>query len=341
MKIFENITALGDEEAIKIGNVVPYNAAGLAYFANKKLSPKDNLKIIDVSETIAENKVSNQEETKFLYANELGILQDENGNADVYSPDITISDIALSKNFITERIYPDKINETDFLHYYYVSKFFVIAPTGYSIIDLDDYYDISFYKNINIKVLDSQNQEYVDKNSLRKKYKILLEPYITETNSTNSEIPYRIIIGLDSSDPVNLKLVYDKVVCDSKGEVLSQNLRYTETINAVPLYTQIAEEAQVISKNNKKVFSIKKLNKKYSDIFTHNLDYSSHQVFVPRKALFDNRTYEAFNWRVVARVNQSVNFDIVDNSKNEKGGNNGGSKATRNNPVVVSSVNCR
>ncbi len=316
MKIFENITALGDEEAIKIGNVVPYNAAGLAYFANKKLSPKDNLKIIDVSETIAENKVSNQEETKFLYANELGILQDENGNADVYSPDITISDIALSKNFITERIYPDKINETDFLHYYYVSKFFVIAPTGYSIIDLDDYYDISFYKNINIKVLDSQNQEYVDKNSLRKKYKILLEPYITETNSTNSEIPYRIIIGLDSSDPVNLKLVYDKVVCDSKGEVLSQNLRYTETINAVPLYTQIAEEAQVISKNNKKVFSIKKLNKKYSDIFTHNLDYSSHQVFVPRKALFDNRTYEAFNWRIVARVNQPVNFDIVDNSKN-------------------------
>jgi hypothetical protein len=40
MKIFENITALGDEEAIKIGNVVPYNAAGLAYFANKTESKR-------------------------------------------------------------------------------------------------------------------------------------------------------------------------------------------------------------------------------------------------------------------------------------------------------------
>jgi len=31
MKIFENITALGDEEAIKIGNVVPYNAAACIF----------------------------------------------------------------------------------------------------------------------------------------------------------------------------------------------------------------------------------------------------------------------------------------------------------------------
>ena len=316
MKAFENITTLGLEKAVKVGNIIPLNGVGLAYFVNSEPNPKDSLKILDTSETIAENKILTQNETNFFYANELGILQDANGNTNFHTKDLTISDTQLSNNYTTERLFPDKINETDFLHFYYVSRFFIAAPAGYSITDMSDYNDMSFYKNVNIRVLDSQNQEYVDKNTGRKKYKILLDPYITEKNSTNVEIPYRVVVCLDASNPINLKLVYDKVECDKYGLVISQNLRYMETINAVNYYNETAEEASVISKNNNKVFSVKKFNKKYSEIFSHNLDYSSYQVFVPRKALFDNRNYEAFNWRLVARVNQPVNFDIVDNSAN-------------------------
>ena len=316
MKKFENITTIGNEEAVKIGNFIPNNGAGLAYFLNESPSPAKNLKVIDISDTIAENKIVFENKTRLLYANELGMLQDEDGNVNFNSSDLTLSDRFLSKDHTTERINFDSVNENDFMHYYYVSKYFISAPKGYGIDDLDDYRDISYYKNINIKVLDSQNKEYVDKNTGRKKYKILLDPYLTEANSSGTETPYRIIVGLDSSKPIDVNLIYDKVELNDDGEIVSQTLNYPETINAIPYYEQVEEEAFVVSKSGRKIYSVKKFNKKYSEIFKHNLDYNSYQVYVPRKALLDNRTYEAFNWRIVARVKQSINQEIVDNSKN-------------------------
>ena len=156
----------------------------------------------------------------------------------------------------------------------------------------------------------------IDKNTGRKKYKVILDPYLTESNALRAEIPYRIFIGLDSSKPINLSLVYDKVELQDDGNIVSQTLNYSETINAVPYFNQVEEESLVVSKSGKTIYAIKKFNKKYSEIFKHNLNYNSYQIFVPRKALIDNRTYEAFNWRIVARVNQPVNYDIVDNSQN-------------------------
>lgn len=316
MKKFENITALGNEEAVKVGNFIPGEAAGLAYFLNESLSPAKNLKVVDISETIAENKIASGNKTKLFYANENGMLQDENGNVNFNTSDIVLSDRILSRDYTTERIDSDSINENDFMHYYYVSRYFISAPTGYGINDLDDYHDISYYKNLNIKVLDSENKEYIDKNTGRKKYKVILDPYLTESNALRAEIPYRIFVGLDSSKPINLSLVYDKVELQDDGNIVSQTLNYSETINAVPYFNQVEEESLVVSKSGKTIYAIKKFNKKYSEIFKHNLNYNSYQIFVPRKALIDNRTYEVFNWRIVARVNQPVNYDIVDNSQN-------------------------
>lgn len=316
MKKFENITTLGNEEAVKIGSFIPDNGAGLAYFLNESLTPAKNLNVVDLSETIAENKIASENKTKLFYANENGMLQDENGNINFNTSDLILSDRVLSRDYVTERIDSNSMNENDFMHYYYVSRYFISAPTGYGINDLDDYHDISYYKNLNIKVLDSENKEYIDKNTGRKKYKIILDPYITESNALRTEVPYRIFVGLDSSNPINLSLVYDKVELQDDGNIISQTLNYSETINAVPYFNQVEEESLVVSKSGKKIYAIKKFNKKYSEIFKHNLNYNSYQIFVPRKALIDNRTYEAFNWRIVARVNQPVNYDIVDNSKN-------------------------
>jgi hypothetical protein len=206
-----------------------------------------------------------------------------------------------------------EINSDEFFHYYYVSRFFISAPANYSTYGLSEYIPQSLYSALNIKVLNSQNQDHVDINTGRKKYKILLDPYATEANSEDTERPYKIIIGLDSSDPINLKLVYDKVECDSDGKVTSQYLRYSESINAVQYFKPIAEETFVVDNNyDKKVFSVKKFNKKYSDIFNTNINSTGYQVFVPKRAIADNRTYEVFNWRLVARSNQSVNLELID-----------------------------
>ncbi len=165
MKKFENITTLGNEEAVKIGSFIPDNGAGLAYFLNESLTPAKNLNVVDLSETIAENKIASENKTKLFYANENGMLQDENGNINFNTSDLILSDRVLSRDYVTERIDSNSMNENDFMHYYYVSRYFISAPTGYGINDLDDYHDISYYKNLNIKVLDSENKEYIKKKS--------------------------------------------------------------------------------------------------------------------------------------------------------------------------------
>ena len=313
MKLFKNTTDSQKENAIKVGLSVPDDAANIAYFVNEQLSPKNNLTVIDLSSSIPENKISLDRGVKTYYANELGILEDQNGNTIFPSQDVSISDSFLLKDYQTEMLKVSEINSDEFFHYYYVSRFFVSAPSNYSTYGLSEYIPQSFYGYLNIKVLNSQNQDHIDINTGRKKYKILLDPFITENNYQDTEIPYRIIIGLDSSDPINLKLVYDKIECDSNGKATSQYLRYSESINAIEYFKIIPEESFVIDNNyDKKVFSVKKFNKKYSDIFNVNINSTGYQVFVPKRAISDNRTYEVFNWRLIARSKQSVNLELID-----------------------------
>lgn len=313
MKLFKNRTVSEKENAIKVGSSVPNDAANIAYFINEQLSPKNNLTVIDISSSIPENKISLDRGVRTYYANELGVLEDETGNTIFPSQDISISDSFLLKDYQTEMLNMSEINSDDFFHYYYVSRFFISAPANYSTYGLSEYIPQSFYGSLNIKVLNSQNQDHIDINTGRKKYKILLDPFVTEDNYQDTEIPYKIIIGLDSSDPINLKLVYDKIECDSSGRATSQYLRYSESINAVQYFKSIPEETFVVDNNyNKKVFSVKKFNKKYSDIFNVNINSTGYQVFVPKRAIADNRTYEVFNWRLVARSNQSVNLELID-----------------------------
>lgn len=313
MKLFKNITISEKENAIKIGSSVPDGAANIAYFVNEELSPKNNLTVIDLSNSIPENKIFLDRGVKTYYANELGVLEDETGNTIFPSQDISISDSFLLKDYQTEMLKVSEINSDEFFHYYYVSRFFISAPVNYSTYGLSEYVPQSLYLSLNIKVLNSQNQDHVDINTGRKKYKILLDPFITEDNYQDTEIPYKIIIGLDSSDPINLKLIYDKIECGSNGKATSQHLRYSESINTVQYFKQIPEETFVVDNNyNKKVFSVKKFNKKYSDIFNVNINSTGYQVFVPKRAIADNRTYEVFNWRLIARSKQSVNLELID-----------------------------
>jgi hypothetical protein len=313
MKQFKNLTKNKKENSIKSGVTVPEEAANLAFFSNERISPQNNLSVVDLSTIIPENKASFVGGVKTFYANELGILEDENGNTIFPTQNITVSDTFIGKEFKTELLNENEINSNEFFHYYYVSRFFTAAPSGYSFNSLNEFLSPSSIKFLNIKVVDSKNEDYVEKSTGKKKYKILLEPYYTETNFQENDVPYRIIVGLDTSDPIDLKLVYDKVECLADGTIVNQNLRYSETVNPRPYFQQIPEESYVMDNSfAKKVYSVKKYSKKYSDIFANQDPKTGYSVFVPKKALSDNRTYEVFNWRLIARSNKSINLELVD-----------------------------
>jgi len=313
MKKFDNLTKNKKESAIKVGSSVPRDAANIAFYSNESLSPKNNLSVVDVSQAINENKSSMTAGIKTFYANELGILEDENGNTMFPTANVTVSDSFIGKPYYTELLDQSQINPVEFFHHYYVSRFFTAAPGGISFSDLGDYLSENRMKFLNIKVLNEQNEDYIEASTGKKKYKILLEPFQTSQNQQESDIPYRIIVGLDSTKPVNLKLIYDKVECDVNGIITKQDLRYSETINASQYFAFRSEESYVTDNSyNKKVYSVKKYNKKYADIFPGNINTAGYNVFVPKKALADNRTYEVFNWRLIARSKQSVNLELVD-----------------------------
>lgn len=112
---------------------------------------------------------------------------------------------------------------------------------------------------------------------------------------------------------MNLKLVYNKIESNNQGIGSSLQINFSENINAVPYFEESVEETLIMDANNKKKnrFSIKKYNQKYSEIYKNNISENGYQVFVPRKALADNRVFEVFNWRLIAKSKQSISTDLL------------------------------
>jgi len=302
MEKFEDISISGKERSVKIGKNVPNGALGLSWFSSQDVTPKNHIYSIDMSDTIPENRLLNEASTQIMYADELGFLRNiENNSPTVPTNDITIANSYISKPVTNSYISNiSDIDKNDFAHYVYVSRYFVAAPTDYGLISIDDYQG-KVPKNI--KVYDSSGNEYVDKISGKLKYRILLEPFSTLSNSQDYEIPHRIIILFDASEPINLTLIYDKIVADENGIVLSQQIKYSENINASTIFEEVPEEAYLLDPNykNKKIFSIKKKIQKNSALTTNQITSSGYQVMVPDKAISDNRTFETFNWRFIGK----------------------------------------
>lgn len=317
MEKFVNSTYSQKEKAIKIGNSVPSGSVGLSWFSTKEISPANNIVQIDLSETILENRSlanSSDNEAFLAFADELGFLRTIDGKYSFSSDDITISNLFLNKATSTELIDTSSINMNEFVHYFYVSKNFIIAPAVFSFYSISQFDDPNNFKDLNIKVIDSNGVDYVDKNTGRKKYRFLLEPFKTNTNYLRTEIPYRIVVLLDADQPIGLKLSYDKVECDSLGNTFSVQLNYQEPINAVEYFQDVPEESFVIDGNyrDKRNFSIKKINQKYSDLISSTGTLNGYQIITPSKALDDNRNFEIFNWRLIARTVNRINLNELE-----------------------------
>jgi hypothetical protein len=314
MEIFNNLTESGKEKATKIGTRVPADAVNVSWFTSESISPGKNVSAIDVSSTIVENKIKETSSSEIMYADELGILRRLNGSSSIATQDITISNSLIDRRTVSEILDLDAISPDSFSHYFYVSRYFIVAPAVFALTSLDDYINDDVIVDLGVKVLDESGKDYVNTITNKKRYKILLEPFRTESNTSLSEIPYRVLVFLDSQEPVNLKLMYNKVEADESGNISGFQFRYAETINPVKYFKELPEESFVIDPNyyGSKNFSIKKIEQKYTNINLINQPIENgYQVVVPSKAIKDYRTYEVFNWRLIGRIKRNLNFDQV------------------------------
>jgi hypothetical protein len=169
MKKFTNLTKTGKEQAIKIGSSVPKDAANISLFSEEKVTTENSLVVVDLSETIPENRILNFEESQIMYANEIGILENSEGNSNIPSTNLSISDISLTDQFTTEVVDPSNVNPNNYLHSYYVSRYFTYALRGFTINDVTDIVSDGYQESLNIKVVNEKNQDYIDLNTRKKK----------------------------------------------------------------------------------------------------------------------------------------------------------------------------
>ena len=313
MKKFQNLTTDGNEKSVKLGKNIPTQAAGISWFSSSKVSPGSNISIVDISGSIQENRITNEDglQATIAFADELGFLKKIDGSYDFPSNDVTVANIFLNRATNTEKIDIAQTDASSFVHYMYISRYFINAPANMSLISLKQYVPFESIQDLNIKVFGAGNNEYVDPITNIKKYRILLEPFKTLSSYFENEWPYRIIVLFDSDEPVNLKLVYDKVECDDNANPSNLTINYTETINPIPYFYEVPEESFVIDNNykDKNNFSIIKIDNKYKSLISEANKQSGYQIVVPSKAIKDYRSFEVFNWRMIARTRNNVNFD--------------------------------
>lgn len=279
---------------------------------SKDINPENNISIVDVSGLIPENIKDNEKSSKLVYANELGILEDELGNPYFSSNEIYVSDILLNEEVFSEKYEKTYFDDKKFAMAYYVSRFFtLLKTTAHFDINLNSYIEPKYIPN-NIKVIDEKGNLYADPISGRLKYRITFESFITNQNINQNEIPHKIIILLEDFNPSNLKLVYDKVETDENGIWKNQVLGYSEYINALPVFNKIQEETEVIDpvNVNKKIYSVKR-NTKENYINKSKYGSENNLIYVGKKAIDDNRNFQTFNWRIIAKAFNKVDFSVT------------------------------
>ncbi len=166
-------------------------------------------------------------------------------------------------------------------------------------------------------MVDSSGNKYTDQYN-KNRYRIYIERYPTGVEDSAVDF-YRIVVVLDSPDPSNLYLVYDKFEQNQDGIPFNQFLNYKEYINAVPAYSYVVEESEVIdpSSFNKRVYSTQLFAHKENKLLKNDTKDEGWKIVTPKKAVQDPRTFQNFNWRLLAKINYnfSKNKDIYENSE--------------------------
>lgn len=296
----------------------------LAWFNSKPLTPANNISITDLSNFIPENSYSSNinagnavAKNKLAFSNELGILEDSDGNTVFDSDDISVSDIFLNAPAYDKKYYIGDIRKYGFVHSFYVSKYYSLFPReSYAFGGFNDFLvEESIPKSI--KVIDENGLEYIDPDTGLKKYRILIELLNLDIYSDRSTLPAKIIVLFQDPSPTNLSLTYDKVALSPTESISAVVPQYKENINTVSIFDRVSEESFVVdtSSRSKKIYAKKSITAKNNLINNTNQKTEGFEIFVPKKALSDNRTYESFNWRLITKVKRSIDVSSVNNSE--------------------------
>lgn len=279
---------------------------------------------MDLSGFIPENSVPSpiEETDSIMYSDEFGVLRyasnDVERNQYKHSPIVNSSEVSVTNKLLynstaqsltpfdknyTNRI--DELTSKNFVHSYYVSKFFTIQSSTVSLYTgLEDSIPLISPDNLAIKVVDDFGDKHVDSNGVNK-YQIILEKYSRDNSKiSRNDSFYRIIVLLEESDPKNLSLVYDKFEISGSGVPTNQFLGYKEKINTTPYYDYVVEESEVVdfSSESKRIYSTQLFSHKENRILTHKNDVPGWKTIVPRKAFQDPRTFESFSYRLAAKI---------------------------------------
>ena len=326
MKKFDIKISNSEESKIKKVTNLPIddNSMALSWFSSKAITPANNIFVTDLSNFTPENSYSSDinvtissSKNKLAFANELGILEDYDGNTVFDSDDISVSDIFLNRESFDKKYFIKDINKDQFAHSYYVSRYFTLLNRNfYDFNDLDGYIAEDQIPK-SIKVLNENGEDYADPISGIKKYRILLEELDLNVYSDRESVPYKIIVLLKDPSSNDLQLVYDKVTLSSNESISAVVPQYKENINSVSIYSKSLEESLVVdpTSRNKKIYAKKSLTTKYNLVNSTNHNAEGFEVFVPKKALSDNRTYESFNWRLITKVKRSVNVSSLNDGE--------------------------
>ena len=263
-----------------------------------------------------------EETDSIMYADEFGVLRyatnDIERNQYKHSPIVNSPEVSVTNKLLHSRIGPSlsyfeknytnripELTAKNFIHSYYVSKFFTIQSSSASLyVGLEDSIPLTNPDNLAIKVVDDFGNKHVDSNGINK-YEIILEKYSRDTSGiSRNDSFYRIIVLLEESDPKNLSLVYDKFNISDNGIPTDQFLGYKEKINTTPYYDYVVEESEVVdfSSESKRIYSTQLFSHKENRILTHKNDVPGWKTIVPRKAFQDPRTFESFSYRLAAKI---------------------------------------
>ena len=320
MKRFFDKTKNSKEKAVKKLINLPSsdNSTALGWHTSKEITPSNSLVVTDLSALIPENSnpsifSSSGFGSKIFYANELGVLQDINGVSLFSGDDISVSDLMLSREYADTRVLENELDPNDFVHSYYISKDYILLEQNlFKSVDLDSFIE-DYRLPLSIKVIDSNGEEYVDKNTRKNKYRILLDPLEIDGLSRGTLRPYSIVVLLKDNNPKDLYLMYDKVSVISEVSISSIEYKHKEYINPISLFTKVSEESLVADRSSifKRIYAQKPTGFSEQISTQQNNNNDGFEVFVPRKALPDNRTYETFNWRLIGKINKRVQTSSV------------------------------
>lgn len=346
MKKFNNNIQNSNEKKIKKGLTLPSDAINLGYVKTEDVTPGSSLVVIDSSTAIKENVLEFKNKQSSFLANEIGMLYDPiTGSTRFPTENVYVSDFRASEPIDTKYVDVLKLNQStfgklsssDYYHSYYVSRYFTaqenikgssvnfIQYGNRQIASLEASLDAQRKSraSLNISINDiyvtyADGSPYVDQSG-KKKYDIFLESYNEKRISQFDRI-CRIIILLEDPNPSNLILVYPKLELTTDLEIINENIKHSEQINAVPLFTKEGEETFVVdvaAKHNK-TFATKS-SEKLEDMFSTGgaFDSRGFNIFVNKKALPDNRSYEVFNWRVIGKIKRTLDYaNRIDGSSN-------------------------